>query len=67
MPTEGAGTLHLQVLNCGHAAVRAMLLSTLRCWALGYGIDGFCFVNAENMAQGESLGLIGRACLLGTT
>jgi hypothetical protein len=40
------------LLNCGHAAVRALILDSLRHWALEYDVDGFCFVNAETMAQG---------------
>eukprot|EP00887_Chlorella_sp_A99_P002052 scaffold18.g2052.t1 len=42
---------HNGVLNCGHAAVRDMLMSALRSWAQEYGLDGFCFINAENMVQ----------------
>lgn len=41
------------LLNCGHAAVRSLVLDSLRHWALHYDVDGFCFVNAETMAQGE--------------
>ena len=41
------------VLNCGAVPLRQYLLSTLRHWVLDYGVDGFCFSNAENMAQGE--------------
>lgn len=40
------------LLNCGHAAVRSLVVDSLRHWALEYDIDGFCFVNAETMAQG---------------
>jgi 1,4-alpha-glucan branching enzyme len=32
--------------------VRALILDALRHWAAEYDVDGFCFVNAENMAQG---------------
>ncbi len=43
------------LLNCGHAAVRSLVLDSLRHWALHYDVDGFCFVNAETMAQGALL------------
>ena len=36
--------------SCGQ--VRAIILDALRHWAAEYDVDGFCFVNAENMAQG---------------
>ncbi|CAL8460737.1 g268 [Coccomyxa elongata] len=39
------------LLNCGHAAVRSLVVDSLRHWALHYDVDGFCFVNAETMAQ----------------
>lgn len=46
------------VLNCGHPAVGEVVGAALRRWARDFGVDGFCFANAENMAQGESdLGL----------
>jgi hypothetical protein len=41
-----------QVLNCGHVVVREFMLGMLRHWALEYGVDGFCFLNAENLVQG---------------
>ena len=37
---------------CRPAQVRALVLDSLQHWALEYDIDGFCFVNAETMAQG---------------
>lgn len=40
------------LLNCGHAAVRTLIVDSLRHWAMEYDVDGFCFVNAETMAQG---------------
>ena len=40
------------VLNCGHPAARAYVLRALHHWARE-GADGFVFINAENMAQGE--------------
>lgn len=43
------------LLNCGHAAVRSLVVDSLRHWALHYNVDGFCFVNAETMAQGVLL------------
>ncbi|PSC72831.1 60S ribosomal export NMD3-like [Micractinium conductrix] len=36
------------VLNCGDPATRDYLLRVLRHWA-GEGVDGFCFMNAENL------------------
>jgi hypothetical protein len=39
------------VLNCGRPAVAQLALSSLRNWAEQYAVDGFCFVNAENMVQ----------------
>ena len=41
------------LLNAGHAAVRTLVLDSLRHWAWEYDVDGFCFVNAENMVQGK--------------
>jgi pullulanase/glycogen debranching enzyme len=38
------------VLNCGSAAAQQYILRTLHHWAQE-GVDGFCFVNAENMVQ----------------
>ena len=32
--------------------VRTLIVDALRHWAAEYDVDGFCFVNAENMAQG---------------
>ena len=37
----------------GCAQVRALVRDSLRHWAREYDVDGFCFVNAETMAQGE--------------
>jgi len=39
------------VLNCGRPAVAQLALSALRNWAEQYAVDGFCFLNAENMVQ----------------
>ena len=41
------------VVNCGHPAFQEVVRRALRHWALQFGVDGFCFVNAENMAQGK--------------
>ena len=35
------------------AQVRALVRDSLRHWALEYDVDGFCFVNAETLAQGK--------------
>jgi pullulanase/glycogen debranching enzyme len=40
------------LLNCGHAAVRALVLDSLRYWATAAQVDGFVFVNAETLVQG---------------
>jgi isoamylase len=39
------------VVNCGHPAFQALVQRATRHWALQFGVDGFCFINAENMAQ----------------
>lgn len=31
--------------------VRQLLLDALRWWVTEYQVDGFCFVNAENLTQ----------------
>lgn len=41
------------LLNAGHAAVRSLVVDSLKHWAREYDVDGFCFVNAENMVQGK--------------
>ena len=41
------------MLNCGHAVVRTLIIDSLKHWALEYQVDGFCFVNAETLVQGE--------------
>jgi hypothetical protein len=41
------------LLNGGHAAVRTLIVDSLKHWACEYDVDGFCFVNAENMVQGK--------------
>ena len=43
------------VLNCGHAVVRHLIMDSLHHWAEEYEVDGFCFVNAETLVQGQSL------------
>ena len=43
------------VLNCGHAVVRHLIMDSLHHWAEEYQVDGFCFVNAETLVQGQSL------------
>ena len=40
------------VLNCGKPPVHDILLSMMRRWATKYGVDGFYFLSAENLAQG---------------
>lgn len=39
------------VLNCGKPVTEEYLIRALRHWALEYGVDGFEFLNAENMTQ----------------
>ncbi|GLC33109.1 hypothetical protein PLESTB_000369500 [Pleodorina starrii] len=43
--------LEAPVLNCGHPVVRSLVVSALRHWAAEYRVEGFCFLNAENLAQ----------------
>ncbi|KAG2422373.1 hypothetical protein HXX76_016097 [Chlamydomonas incerta] len=43
--------LEAPVLNCGHPVVRQLVLSALRHWASEYRVEGFCFLNAENLTQ----------------
>ncbi|GIL45006.1 hypothetical protein Vafri_2415 [Volvox africanus] len=43
--------LEAPVLNCGHPVVRSLVVSALRHWATEYRVGGFCFLNAENLAQ----------------
>jgi isoamylase len=38
-------------LNCGAPPTQDLLLAAARRWARDFGVDGFCFLNAENMAQ----------------
>lgn len=45
------------VVNCGHPAFQALIHRATRYWALQFGVDGFCFLNAENMAQ-DAEGLV---------
>jgi hypothetical protein len=35
----------------GQPVVRQLLLEALRWWVVEYQLDGFCFVNAENLTQ----------------
>ena len=55
------------LLNAGHAAVRALILDSLKHWAREYDVDGFCFVNAENMVQGKLRAPSSHACHASTT
>ena len=43
---------HNGVLNCGHAAVRRLVVDSLRHWASDYRLDGFCFLNADALTHG---------------
>ena len=43
-----------RVLNAGHAVTRALVCDALRHWAHAYIIDGFCFIHADNLAQGAA-------------
>jgi pullulanase/glycogen debranching enzyme len=45
------------VVNCGHPAFQALVHRATRYWALQFGVDGFYFLNAENMAQ-DAEGLV---------
>lgn len=39
------------VLAAGHPVVRQLLVGACRHWATEYCVDGFVFVNAENLTQ----------------
>lgn len=39
------------VLNTGQPVVRQLVMDALRWWVTEYQVDGFCFVNAENLTQ----------------
>ncbi len=41
------------VLNCGHAMVRQLIGDSLRHLAVEFCVDGFVFINAETLTQGE--------------
>jgi hypothetical protein len=45
------------LLLAGQPVVRQLLLDALRWWVVEYQVDGFCFVNAENLTQ------VGTMCL----
>lgn len=47
----GGGPEATGVLNTGQPVVRQLLLDALRLWVTEYQVDGFCFVNAENLTQ----------------
>jgi 1,4-alpha-glucan branching enzyme len=38
-------------LPAGQPVVKQLLLEALRWWVVEYQVDGFCFVNAENLTQ----------------
>jgi hypothetical protein len=38
-------------MHAGQPVVRQLLLDALRHWVTEYKVDGFCFVNAENLTQ----------------
>ncbi len=43
--------LEAPVLNAGHPVTRALVLEALRHWAAEYRLEGFVFLNAENLTQ----------------
>lgn len=47
----GGGPDATGVLNTGQPVVKQLLLDALRWWVVEYQVDGFCFVNAENLTQ----------------
>ena len=51
------------VLNTGTSVVRDLVLASLRHWATRYGVDGFVFVNAEALCQGEGWAGRWKGCL----
>lgn len=42
---------HRVAVAAGQPVVRQLLLDALRWWVTEYQVDGFCFVNAENLTQ----------------
>ena len=39
------------VINCGHPVVHNLVRTALHRWTAQFGVDGFCFIHAENMTQ----------------
>ncbi len=60
----GGGPEGGSVLNAGQSAVRALVATSLRHWAQEFLVDGFVFVNAENLAQ---VSMCGAFCLHGVS
>eukprot|EP00879_Flechtneria_rotunda_P022431 GHRR01023681.1.p1 GENE.GHRR01023681.1~~GHRR01023681.1.p1 ORF type:complete len:577 (+),score=194.30 GHRR01023681.1:772-2502(+) len=54
----GGGPEATGVLNTGQPVVRQLLLDALRWWVTEYQVDGFCFVNAENLTQDPHGGVL---------
>lgn len=48
------------VMNFGSPSVQSLLLSAMRRWTKDFGVDGFLFLNAENLSQG----IVGFVCPL---
>lgn len=42
------------VLNCGHAAVQELVIDSLVHLSATFGFSGFCFLQAESLAFGNS-------------
>lgn len=49
--TETAAAALCVLCSSGQPVVRQLLLDALRWWVTEYQVDGFCFVNAENLTQ----------------
>eukprot|EP00878_Enallax_costatus_P025353 GHUV01027123.1.p1 GENE.GHUV01027123.1~~GHUV01027123.1.p1 ORF type:complete len:648 (+),score=120.67 GHUV01027123.1:549-2492(+) len=54
----GGGPEATGVLNTGQPVVRQLVMDALRWWATEYQVDGFCFVNAENLTQDQHGGVL---------
>eukprot|EP00775_Hariotina_reticulata_P005214 gene5214-5452_t len=54
----GGGPEATGVLNTGQPVVRQLLLDALHWWVTEYQVDGFCFVNAENLTQDQHGGVL---------
>jgi 1,4-alpha-glucan branching enzyme len=57
VPADPAPAAAVSVAGAAQPVVRQLLLDALRWWVAEYQVDGFCFVNAENLTQVCAVGL----------